>query len=141
MLALAPISPLDFTVGNGVYAFTAPVGVTCVMSRVSRAYGCSGTLPGAPQGANVVTGGASGEPGFSATNRPLYQFDAPPRELPVGSRLGMGTVSCGVVDGGGVVCNNSYDQTGFVIASAGTFSFGASNPLLDRPEGTNPYIN
>ena len=57
-----------------------------------------------------------------------------------GSRLGMGTVSCGVVDGG-VVCSNTFDQTGFVISPAGTYTFGAVNPLLDRPEGTNPFMN
>lgn len=129
--ALTPISPVDYTVNDGVYAFTAPIGVTCVMSKNSRSYGCSGNLPGAPGGANVVTGGPSGPPGFSSTDRPLYAFDSTPRELPEGSRLGMGTVSCGVV-AGGVVCTNSYDQTGFVIAPGGSHVFGATNPLLDR---------
>lgn len=132
---------MDFTTTDGIYAFSAPVGVTCVMSRVSRGYGCSGTMPGAPAGANAVTGGAAGEPGFSIADRPLYQFDTPPKHLAAGSRLGMGTVSCGVVADGGVVCTNTYDQTGFVISPAGTFTFGAVNPLLDRPEGTNPFIN
>ena len=40
-----------------------------------------------------------------------------------------------------MICSNSFDQTGFVIGPAGTYSFGAINPLLDRPEGTNPFIN
>ena len=140
VLALAPISPVDFTVNDGLYAFTAPVGVNCVMSKATRSYGCSGAFPGAPGGANVVIGGPAGEPGFSRADRPLYQFDTVPKALPEGSRLGMGTVSCGVVDGG-VVCSNTFDQTGFVISPAGTYTFGAVNPLLDRPEGTNPFMN
>ncbi len=137
---LTMISPKPYMVNDGVYAFTAPIGVTCVMAKASRSYGCSGTLPGAPGGANVVTGGASGEPGFASTDRPIYGFSETPKELPEGSRLGMGTVSCGVL-AGGVVCSNGYDQTGFVIASGGSYAFGAVNPLLDRPEGTNPYAN
>jgi hypothetical protein len=140
VLALPPASPVGFTTADGVYAFTAPVGVTCVLSKGTRSYGCSGTLPGAPEGANVVTAGASGEPGFSHADRPLYQFETPPDELAEGTRLGMGTVSCGAI-GGGVVCINTFDQTGFVVSPAGTYSFGGINPLLDRPEGTNPYMN
>jgi hypothetical protein len=139
VLALPPASPVDFTVGD-LYAFSAPVGVTCVLSKGTRSYGCSGSMPGAPEGANVVTAGASGEPGFSHADRPIYQFETPPNELAEGTRLGMGTVSCGVI-GGGVVCTNSFDQTGFVVSPAGTYSFGGINPLLDRPEGTNPYMN
>ncbi|BBY98720.1 hypothetical protein MFAL_21870 [Mycolicibacterium fallax] len=137
---LTPTSPVDYIVNDGVYAFSAPIGVNCVMSKNSRSYGCSGNLPGAPGGANVVTGGPGGEPGFSVTDRPLYAFNGPPRELPEGSRLGQGTVSCGVL-AGGVVCTNSYDQSGFVIAPGGSYAFGAVNPLLDRPRGTNPFAN
>lgn len=140
VLALTPASPVDFTVADGMYAFTAPVGVTCVLSRISRGYGCSGNLPGAPEGANVLTAGASGVPGYSRTDRPMYQFETPPNQLAEGTRLGMGTVSCGALDGG-VVCTNTFDQTGFVISPAGTYTFGGVNPLLDRPEGTNPFIN
>ncbi|MCV7192418.1 hypothetical protein [Mycolicibacterium brumae] len=137
---LTPVSPVPFTVADGIYAFSAPVGVNCVVSKTSRSYGCSGTMPGAPNGANTVTGGAAGEPGFSAADRPLFHFDGTPQELGEGTRIGTGTISCGVV-AGGVVCDNSFDQTGFVISSAGTYSYGAVNPLLDRPEGTNPYFN
>lgn len=140
VLALAPASPPEFTVNDGLYAFSAPIGVNCVMSRGTHSYGCSGTIPGAPGGANVVTGGPAGEPGFSVADRPLYQFDTPPKALAEGTRLGQGTVSCGVI-GGGVVCSNTFDQTGFVISPAGSYTFGAVNPLLERAPGTNPYFN
>lgn len=139
--AFTPANTPDFAVNDGLYAFAAPGGLTCVLTRASRSYGCSGPMPGAPGGANVVTGGPAGEPGFSVADRPLYQFDNPVRELPANSRLSMGTVSCGVDGGGSVVCVNSYDQTGFIVGPAGSSTFGAVNPLLDRPEGTNPFIN
>ncbi len=139
--AFTPVSPADFTVNDGVYAFAGPGGVTCLLSRTTRSYGCSGALPGAPDGANVVTGGAAGEPGFSVADRPLYQFDKPLKELSPNTRLSMGTVSCGVDGGGALICSNSFDQTGFVIGPASSYTFGAVNPLLDRPQGTNPFIN
>jgi hypothetical protein len=139
--ALTPVSPADFAVNDGVYAFAGPGGVTCLLSRTTRSYGCSGALPGAPDGANVVTGGPAGEPGFSVTDRPLYQFDKPVKEIAPGTRLSMGTISCGVDGGGAMICANSFDQTGFVIGPAGSYTFGAVNPLLDRPQGTNPFIN
>jgi hypothetical protein len=112
-----------------------------VLSRVTGYYGCSGPMPGAPGGANTVTGGPRGEPGFASSNAPLYPMDKPPNVLPANTRLSYSTVSCGVDGGGGVVCTNSFDQTGFVAGPAGSFSFGAVNPLVDRPEGTNPYAN
>ncbi|HEX5142533.1 MAG TPA: hypothetical protein VFW21_01550 [Mycobacterium sp.] len=139
--AFAMTSPVDYVVNDGVYAFAGPGGVTCVLSRATKGYGCSGTLPGAPGGANVVTGGAAGEPGFSVADRPLYLFDKPVKQLPANTRLSMGTVSCGVDAGGAVICSNSFDQTGFVVGPAGSYTFGAVNPLLDRPKGTNPYFN
>ena len=140
--ALTPVSPVAFAVGDGVYAFSGPGGaVTCLLNRAARSYGCNGPLPGAPNAANVVTGGPVGEPGFSNADRPLYGFDKPVRELAAGSRLSVGTLSCGVDGAGSIICSNSFDQTGFVIGPAGTFTFGAVNPLLDRPQGTNPYMN
>lgn len=135
------MSPVDFAVGEGVYAFAGPDGVTCVMSKVSRSYGCSGALPGAPGGANVLTGGAFGEPGFSVADRPLYLFDHPLNAIKPNTRISMGTISCGTDGGGAVICVNSFDQTGFFVGPAGTHTFGAANPLLERPEGRNPYFN
>ena len=87
-----------------------------------------------------MTGGPAGEPGFSVSDRPLYQFDKPVKQIAPGTRLSMGTISCGVDGGGAMICANSFDQTGFVIGPAGSYTFGAVNPLLDRPD-TNPFIN
>jgi len=138
--ALTPVSPVDFAVGPGVWAFAGPGGVTCLLNLPGRTYGCNGALPGAPNGANVVTGGATGEPGFSSTDRPIYAFDKPVKALAAGSRLSASTVSCGVI-GDSTICSNSFDQTGFVIAPTGSYTFGGVNPMLDRPKGTNPYMN
>ncbi len=62
------------------------------------------------------------------------------KPLPAGSRMSYGTVSCGN-DGVNTTCVDNRNQSGFVISPAGSFTFGESNPLLDRPEGTNPYFN
>jgi hypothetical protein len=50
------------------------------------------------------------------------------------------TLSCGN-DGTVTACVDSRNQSGFVIAPAGSFIVGQVNPLVDRPEGTNPYFN
>ncbi|MBI3216083.1 MAG: hypothetical protein HYZ38_19875 [Mycobacterium sp.] len=139
--SFAMAKPADYIVNDGIYGFTSPSGLTCIISRGTGYYGCSGPMPGAPGGANVVTGGPSGEPGFSTSDAPLYPFTTPPKPLPANTRLSYSTVSCGVDGGGGVVCSNSFDQTGFVAGPGGSFSFGAVNPLLDRPDGTNPFMN
>ncbi len=53
-----PISPVDYTVmGGNWYAFAGPPGVTCVINKQNTSYGCSGPLPGAPGGANLVSAG------------------------------------------------------------------------------------
>ena len=38
-----------------------------------------------------------------------------------------------------VACVNGHDQVGFVVSPTGTFINGV-NPMLDRPEGTSPYL-
>jgi hypothetical protein len=38
-------------------------------------------------------------------------------------------------------CVNSFNQTGFVISPAGSFTFGEVPALLDRPPGTSPFQN
>lgn len=133
--------PSDFAVNDGVYAFAAPNGVTCIISRGTGGYGCSGALPGAPNAANVVTGGPAGEPGFANAARPIYNFDGPVKPLPPGTRLSFRTISCGIDGAGATICTNSFDQTGFILGPVTSSTFGAVNPLLDRPKGTNPYFN
>ena len=46
-----------------------------------------------------------------------------------------------VNDGTTTTCVDSRSQSGFVISPAGSFILNETPPLLDRPEGTNPFIN
>jgi hypothetical protein len=133
--------PSDYAVNDGLYAFSTPQGLTCVLSRGAGGYGCSGPIPGAPGGANIVTGGPTGMPGFASSDRPLYAADKPAKELPANTRLSYSTISCGVDAAGAAICTNTFDQTGFVLGPVTSWTFGGVNPLLDRPEGTNPFAN
>src|SRR3954463_5109156 len=63
--ALAPVKLSDFAVmDNNWFAFSTPDGLTCVLQK-GNGYGCSGPIPGAPEGANLVSGSYGGVPGFS----------------------------------------------------------------------------
>src|SRR3954466_3252681 len=71
--AYKPVSPVDYSaMGGNWYAFAGPPGVICVLDRQNASYGCSGALPGAPNGANLVSAGPSGEPAFSSSAASLY---------------------------------------------------------------------
>lgn len=121
--ALPPVNPVDFAVNDGAwYAFGAPGGVTCVMDRQTGGYGCSGPLPAAPGGANLVSGYAQGSPGFGHSDRPMYGVVENPPVLPPNTRMSFKTVSCGT-DGVTTSCLNTLDQSGFVISPAGSFTF------------------
>ncbi len=138
---LANVKPSEFAMQDGaIYAFAVPGDIACVISRGSGTYGCSGPLPAAPNAANVVTGAQQGPPGFANADRPLYLFDTLPNRLPAGSKISFRNVTCGT-DGTVTSCVNSYDGAGFVLSPSGSFIINATNPLLDRPEGTNPYFN
>jgi hypothetical protein len=113
---------------------------TCVMSRANGSYGCGGPFPGAPGGANVVSGGQVGAPGFANAANPVYVGDKPALPLPAHSRIGFQHVTCGT-DGAMLTCQNSFDQSGFVVSPGGSWIVNPVNPLLDRPEGRNPYFN
>jgi hypothetical protein len=138
--AWAPVKPSDYAVLDGsAYAFTTPDGLTCMLQR-SGGYGCSGAIPGAPEGANLVSGRIGGVPGFSSAGGNPFANVGAVKALPSGSRLSFQTLSCGN-DGTVTSCVDSRDQAGFVLGPAGSFIVGETNPLLDRPEGTNPYFN
>jgi hypothetical protein len=138
--ALAPAKLSEFAVmENQWYAFKTPEGVTCVLQR-SGQYGCSGPIPAAPNGANLVSGAMGGVPGFANAAGDVFASLADVKPLPPGSRLSYQTVSCGV-DGGTTTCVDTRNQSGFVLSPAGSFILNETNPLLDRPEGTNPFIN
>src|SRR3981189_2917609 len=65
--ALAPVKLSEYAVmDNNWYAFTTPDGLTCVLQK-ANGYGCSGPIPGAPEGANLVSGSYGGGPGFAHT--------------------------------------------------------------------------
>jgi len=137
--ALAPVKLSEYAVmDNNWYAFTAPGGLTCALQR-SGGYGCSGPIPGAPEGANLVSGGP-GPAGFANTDRPIFAAASAAKPLPAGSRISYQTVSCGN-DGVTTTCVDSRNQSGFVISPGGSWTFGETSPLLDRPEGTNPFFN
>jgi len=121
--AMPPVNPKDFAVMEGAaYAFGAPGGLTCVMDRQTGGYGCSGPLPAAPGGANLVTGYAHGSPGFANSARPMYGAVDNPPALPPNTRMSFQTVSCGT-DGLVTSCLNTLDNSGFVLSPAGSFTF------------------
>jgi hypothetical protein len=116
--------PSEYAVADGAwYAFTAPGGMTCVLDKQSGGYGCSGPIPAAPNGANMVTGTESGSLGFATAAQPLYGAFDGAKPLTPNTRLSFRTVSCGT-DGTTTACRNASDQSGFVISPAGSYTFG-----------------
>jgi hypothetical protein len=137
--AYAPVNLSEYQVADTEwYAIKTPDGLTCVIQR-NGGYGCSGPIPGAPEGASLVSGGP-GVPSFANSPGDVFAgVNAKP--LPAGSRLSYQTVSCGS-DGSVTTCSDSRIQSGFVLSPAGSFIInGGRNPLVDRPEGTSPFIN
>ena len=126
--AYAPAKPSEYAVMDGSwYAFGAPGGLNCVMDRQSGRYGCSGPIPAAPGGANIVTGGPAGAPGFTSSDRPLFGVTQDVKPLAPNTRLSFRTVSCGT-DGVVTSCVNSFDSTGFVLSPAGSYVLEGYNP-------------
>jgi hypothetical protein len=136
----APLNPAEYTAMGGTwYAFAGPPEVTCIINRQNGDYGCSGALVGAPDGANLVSGGQIGAPSFSTTERPLFSAAGPVKPLPPNTRLSFRYISCGADADGAVACLNSRDQVGFVVGPTGSFVNG-SNPMLARPDAANPFL-
>lgn len=136
--AYMPVNPADYTTNKGRwFAFAGPAGVVCTLDNLNGDYGCSGPLPGAPAGVNLVSGGPTGAPAFSTTTEPsLYAGPAGAvKALPPNTRLSYRQVSCGIDDAGVVACFNSRDQVGFVVGPTNTY-INDVNPLLTRPSGT-----
>ena len=122
--AFPSAKPSDYAVQDGAwYAFGAPDGVTCVLDKQSGGYGCSGPIPAAPGGANLVSAAPSGAPGFASSAQSLYGVVEGAKPLPPNTRLSFRTVSCGT-DGVVTSCLNSADRSGFVISPAGSYTFG-----------------
>jgi hypothetical protein len=138
--AYPPIPPADYAVlGGQWYAFGTPDGLTCIIDKGKVSYGCSGSIPGAPDGANLVSGGPGGAPTFATTAAPAFAVAGPVKPLPPNTRLSYRSISCATDSGGVTTCMNAAYQSGFVISPAGSYIVGETPPLLDRPEGTRPY--
>jgi hypothetical protein len=138
----AAVKTSDFTVLDGsVYAFTAPGDLTCIMSRNTGQYGCNGPIPAVPDGANIVSGNQVGLPVFFIQSEPIiHGVEGPIKPLPANSRISFRNITCGT-DGVLTTCQNSFDQSGFVISPAGSFVLNQVNPLVDRPDGRSPFAN
>lgn len=120
--AYPPVKTSEYAVMDKTwYAFSVPEGITCVIQR-NGSYGCSGPIPAAPNGANLVSGGP-GVPGFASSPAPVFAVVENPKPLPPNSRLSYQTVSCGT-DGVTTSCIDGRNQAGFVISPAGSFVIG-----------------
>ncbi|MBV0915917.1 hypothetical protein [Mycobacteroides chelonae] len=119
---LTPVSPLEYSVlADTAYGFTIPGGISCMIKRADASYGCSGPLPGAPNGANLVSG--SNAPGFASTDRPIYGLGGDVfKPLAPGHRLSYREVSCGLDGGGTLTCVNNRWQNGFVVGPGGSYT-------------------
>jgi hypothetical protein len=138
--ALAPVKLSEYAVmDNNWFAFTTPDGLICVLQK-GNGYGCSGAIPGAPEGANLVSGPYGGVPAFASSAANVFGAAAAAKPLPAGSRISYQTVSCGN-DGATTTCVDNRSQSGFVISAAGSFILNEEPPLLYRPEGTSPFMN
>lgn len=151
-----PVNPADYAANDGRwFAFAGPPGVICTIDNLSGEYGCSGPLPGAPEGVapflvgscggsrgcsaslpgapagvNLVSGGPTGVPTFSTTAEPsVYAAAAGAvKALPPNTRISFGQVSCGVDADGAVACVNSLEQVGFVVGPTTSY-VGVTGPL------------
>jgi hypothetical protein len=118
-----PISPVDFAVLEGVwYAFATPDGLTCVIQKDRNAYGCSGPIPGAPEGANLVSAVGGEEPAFATTAAPVFAIVGTPKPLAPQTRLSYRNISCAIDAAGATACVNSSSQHGFMLSPGGSFT-------------------
>src|SRR3954447_4839388 len=138
--ALAPVKLSEYAVmDNNWFAFSTPEGLTCVLQK-GNGYGCSGPIPGAPEGANLVSGSYGGVPGFANTAASVFAVAGAAKPLPAGSRISYQTVSCGN-DGTNTTCVDNRSQSGFVLSPAGSFVLNQESPLLYRPDNKGPFSN
>lgn len=116
------ISPAEFSVLDGAwYAFGTPNGLTCVIDKGRNAFGCSGPIPAAPDGANIVSATGGEEPTFASAGGPLFLVAGAVKQLPPQTRLAYRNMACAIDAGGATVCVNSSSQHGFVLSPAGSY--------------------
>ena len=117
-----PISPAEFSALDGAwYAFATPEGVTCMIDKGRNGFGCSGPLPAAPEGANLVSAVGGEQPAFANATGPLFGAAGPAKPLPAQTRLSYRNVACAIDAGGATACVNTSSQHGFVLSRAGSF--------------------
>jgi hypothetical protein len=116
------ISPADFSVLSGAwYAFGTPDGLTCVIDKGRNGFGCSGAIPAAPEGANLVSAVGAEQPTFANATGPLFTAAGAVKPLPPQTRLAYRNMACAIDRGGATVCVNTSSQHGFVLSPAGSF--------------------
>lgn len=136
-----PVNPANYTTKAGRwFAFAGPAGVVCVLDNINGEYGCSGPLPGAPDGANLVGAGPVGVPTFATTEISKFAEAGPVNPLPPNTRLTYRQVACGVDDIGVVACVNSREQTGFVVGPTATYIVAPPPPPPPPPEIPAPVV-
>jgi len=118
--------------GGRWYAFAGPTGVTCVLNTTNSSYGCSGPLPGAPGGANLISASAHGAPAFATTGEPIFAEAGKVKNLPPKTRLTFKDVSCGASAEGTVACVNERAHVGFVVGQASTIMSGLGSSGVGR---------
>ncbi len=119
VMSYMPVNPADYSVnGDKWLGFAGPAGVVCAIDVLAGNYGCSGPLPGAPDGVNLVSAGLSGPPVFGTSEAP-YAAAGPVRPLAPGTRLSFRSIFCGADDAGAVACVNG--PVGFVVGPNGTY--------------------
>src|SRR3954462_8464889 len=80
--ALAPVKLSEYAVmDNNWFAFSTPEGLTCVLQK-GNGYGCSGPIPGAPEGRTLVSGPPAGVPGFANTAALVFAVAGAAKPLP-----------------------------------------------------------
>lgn len=120
--AYPSISPAEFAVLDGAwYAFATPEGLTCVIDKGRNGFGCSGAIPAAPEGANMVSALGAEEPKFASASGPLFEVAGPVKPLPPQTRLAYRNMACAIDAGGATVCENTSSQHGFVLSPAGSY--------------------
>lgn len=134
VVAFPPVNPADYTVNSGKwYAFAGPGGVVCVLDALKGDYGCAGLLPGAPEGANLVSAGPTGVPKFTATEGSPYADAGAVRPLPPRTRLSFRSTFCGTDEYGVVACLNTREGVGFVIGRDATWIIAPPPPPPPPP--------
>src|SRR4051812_4367167 len=91
--ALTPVKLSDYAVmDNNWFAFSTPDGLTCVLQK-GNGFGCNGPIPGAPEGANLVSGSYGGVPAFYNTAASVFAVAGAAQPPPAGSRVSYQTAS------------------------------------------------